>query len=147
MKDILKSNVCYLATSSKNGKPNVVPMGLVQPIDDSTVMIVDVRMNKTMCNLSENEQVALAVTDSAKMQAYQLKGKANVVTSGEIFENANLLVKEKAVIKSKRLQERLKTTTDPVIRKKIEAMLDNKSVPKSAVIISIEEIYSTMSTV
>jgi predicted pyridoxine 5'-phosphate oxidase superfamily flavin-nucleotide-binding protein len=147
MKDILKSNICYLATSSKNGKPNVVPMGLVQPIDDSTVMIVDVRMNKTRCNLSENEQVALAVTDSAKMQAYQLKGKANVVTSGEIFENANQLAKEKADKKSKRLQERLKETTDPVIRKKIEAMLGNKSVPKSAVIISIEEIYSTMSTV
>jgi len=147
MKEILKSNICYFATSSKDGKPNVVPMGLVEPIDDSTIMIVDVRMNKTRHNLSENMQVALAVTDSTKLMAYQLKGKANVVTSGALFEAAVALAKEKGDKKQKRLQTRLEETTDPAIRKKIENMLSRKSVPKSAVIISVEEIFPTMSTV
>ncbi|XHH10196.1 MAG: pyridoxamine 5'-phosphate oxidase family protein [Candidatus Bathyarchaeia archaeon] len=147
MKDILKSNICYFATSSKEGKPNVVPMGLVEPVDNSTIMIVDVRMNKTRHNLSENEMVALAVTDSTKLQAYQLKGKANVITSGALFETAVKLAKEKADKKQKRLQTRLEETTDPSIRQKLQNMLNKKSVPKAAVIISVEEIFSTMSNV
>ncbi|MGD6932716.1 MAG: pyridoxamine 5'-phosphate oxidase family protein [Candidatus Bathyarchaeia archaeon] len=147
MKDVLKSNICYFATSSQDGKPNVVPMGLVEPVDDSTIMIVDVRMNKTRRNLSENEQVAVAVTDSAKLLAYQLKGKANVITSGALFDTAVKLAKEKAEQKQKRLQTRLEETADPTIRKKIENMLNNKSVPKAAVVITVEEIFSTMSNV
>jgi predicted pyridoxine 5'-phosphate oxidase superfamily flavin-nucleotide-binding protein len=76
-----------------------------------------------------------------------LKGKANVVTSGALFEAAVALAKEKGDKKQKRLQTRLEETTDPAIRKKIENMLSRKSVPKSAVIISVEEIFPTMSTV
>jgi predicted pyridoxine 5'-phosphate oxidase superfamily flavin-nucleotide-binding protein len=147
MKDILKSNVCYFATSSKDGKPNVVPIGLVEALSDSALMMVDVRMNKTRQNLSENAQVALAVTDSAKLQAYQFKGTAKVITSGEFFDKAIQLAQEKAAKKRKRLQARLEETTDPVARSKLEKMMHRESEPKAAVIITVEESYSTMSSV
>ena len=144
MKDALKGNICYFATSSKDGKPNVVPMGLVEPIGDSQLMIVDVRMNKTRKNLAENEQVALAFTNSGRLQAYQFKGKAKVITSGELFDNAVQITKEKVHRRRHRLQHRLEETSDPEIRKKIEAMMDRDRVPKATILIDIEEIYPTM---
>ncbi|RLI78887.1 hypothetical protein DRP05_05825 [Archaeoglobales archaeon] len=47
MKEVLSRNICYFATSTKDGKPNVIPVGLVEPIDDSRILLVDVKMNKT----------------------------------------------------------------------------------------------------
>lgn len=63
MKEVLRSNICYFATSSKDGKPNVVPVGLVEPLSDSEVLVMDVRFNKTRKNLEEIPEVAIAVAD------------------------------------------------------------------------------------
>ena len=42
IKEILKTNISYFSTASRDSKPNVVPVGLVEPISDSEVLIVDV---------------------------------------------------------------------------------------------------------
>jgi len=34
MKTVLRNNICYLATSSRDGVPNVIPVGLVEALDD-----------------------------------------------------------------------------------------------------------------
>jgi predicted pyridoxine 5'-phosphate oxidase superfamily flavin-nucleotide-binding protein len=73
----------------------VVPVGLVEVLDDSTIAIVDVRMDKTRKNLAENDNVALAVTDVNRLVGYQFKGKAYVVSEGEIMEWAKEFVKRK----------------------------------------------------
>ena len=41
IKQMLDENIVYLATATKEGKPNVVPIGLVQAISDEEVLIVD----------------------------------------------------------------------------------------------------------
>ena len=53
MKEILKTNISYFATVSKDNKPNVIPIGLVEPISDFEVLIVDVLFNKTRKNLEK----------------------------------------------------------------------------------------------
>lgn len=144
MKEALKDNICYFATSTKDGKPNVVPIGLVETIGDSQLMLVDVRMNKTRKNIDENDQVALAVTDSARLQAYQFKGKAKIITSGKLFGKAVQITKEHAHKRQHRLEHRLEETTDPALRNKIEAMMNTGIMPKAAILIEITEIYPTM---
>jgi predicted pyridoxine 5'-phosphate oxidase superfamily flavin-nucleotide-binding protein len=144
MKDALSGNIGYFATSSKNGKPNVVPIGLISATSDSQLMVVDVRMNKTRKNLTENCMVALAVTNSARSQAYQFKGKATVMTSGELFDKSIQTVKEHEEKRRQRLKKRAEETTDPIVRNKLEKKMNRTLVPKAVIIIDVEEVYPTM---
>ncbi len=78
----------HFATSTKDGKPNVVPIGYVEVISDDEVLIVDTLMDKTRNNLEGNPQVAIAVEVMEDFKAYQLKGKAKIFAEGKVFENA-----------------------------------------------------------
>jgi predicted pyridoxine 5'-phosphate oxidase superfamily flavin-nucleotide-binding protein len=144
MKSALRNNICYLATSSKDGVPNVIPVGLVEVLDDSTIAVVDVRMDKTRRNLKENENVALAVTDSNKLQGYQFKGKASVVTTGEMMAWANEFVKKKLEKRHELLLNRLKSEKDPEIISKIKKLSEVTYQPKAVILIKVEEVYRTM---
>jgi predicted pyridoxine 5'-phosphate oxidase superfamily flavin-nucleotide-binding protein len=142
IKQMLDENIVYLATASKEGKPNVVPIGLVHAISDNEVLTVDVWLNKTRKNLEENTQVAISFTDFRRWESYQLKGKAKIYKSGEIYEKAFDIMKKKA----EKREESVGKIDNPEIReraKKIGEML-KKPKPKAAVLITIEEIYSHM---
>lgn len=142
IKQMLDENIVYLATASKEGKPNVVPIGLVHAISDNEVLIGDVWFNKTRKNLEENAQVAISFTDVKRWESYQLKGKAKIYKSGEIYEKIFDIMKKKA----EKREESVEKIDNPEIierAKKIREMLKNPN-PKAAVVITIEEIYSHM---
>jgi len=144
MKEVLRRNICYFATSTEDGKPNVIPVGLVEPIDNSRILLVDVKMNKTRRNLEENNAVALAVTDFEKLKAYQFKGKAKVVTEGELFEGAVKLAEERMKIRRERLERRIESESDPEMRKKVKEIAERKMKPKAAIVIEVKEVYPCM---
>ncbi|MCK4736403.1 MAG: pyridoxamine 5'-phosphate oxidase family protein [Methanophagales archaeon] len=142
IKQMLDENIVYLATASKEGKPNVVPIGLVHAISDNEVLIGDVWFNKTRNNLEENAQVAISFTDVKRWESYQLKGKAKIYKSGEIYEKIFDIMKKKA----EKREESVEKIDNPEIierAKKIREMLKNPN-PKAAVLITIEELYSHM---
>ena len=86
-KDVLaRMKVIPVATASKDGCPNVVPMTFVKALDDSTLLVADNYMDKGARNLEENPQVAVSVWDTETKQAYQIKGMAEVVRSGPVFD-------------------------------------------------------------
>jgi len=86
-KDVLaRMKPIPVATASKDGRPNVVPMSYVKALDDSTVLIADNYMDKGAKNLEENPQVAICVWDTETKQSYQIKGTAEVFRSGPIFD-------------------------------------------------------------
>ena len=124
IQDMINENVVHLATTSNDGKPNVVPVGGIRAISDSELLIVDVLFDKTKKNLLENPDVAIAVEVLGKgaPRGYQLKGRAKIFTSGEIFEEAEKMVEE--------------------MRKRWQGHTDLKV--KSAVLVDVEEIYSTV---
>ena len=126
IQETINGNLVHLATSSKDGKPNVVPVGGIRAISDSELLIVDVLFDKTKRNLLENSQVAIAVEALGKgmpPRGYQLKGRAKIFTSGEMFEQAEKMV---AAMRKRR--------RGPHSELKL----------KSAVLVKIEEIYSTV---
>ena len=129
MKEVLYENVCYFGTVSKDGRPNVIPMGLVEGVDDDKIVLVDVMFEKTKQNLVENNKVSLAVTDFKRKQSYQFKGIATVYSTGVEFELAQKVIDGEI--------ER---------RKKIGLEIDSVKewIPKSVVIIKVEEFYSNM---
>ncbi len=87
--------VVPVATASGDGVPNVVPMTFVKALDDSAVLVADNYMDKAAANLAENPQVAVCVWDLETKRAYQIKGRAEVLRAGPVYDEMVAWVKEK----------------------------------------------------
>ena len=111
-----KQKPIVLATATKDGIPNVVPVGMKRIIDDETILISDQYLNKTLKNIQTNPRVAITTWDKA--EGYQIKGTVTVETSGLRFEET-----------ARWAEERGKSINRPL-----------KS--KGALILKITEIYS-----
>ncbi len=113
MDAVEKENVVFFATATKDGIPNVVPIGFARPLDNKTILIVDNYMNKTRGNLENNPKASLVPRDASKCP-YQFKGTVEIHTSGEYFDDA--------VDWAKSVMSELS--------------------PKAAILLTVEEIYS-----
>ena len=87
MKKSINESIVFLTTATKDGIPNVAPMRALKVVDDETVVICDNFMHKTLKNIKENPNVALATSD-CKDHPFQYKGIAEYYTDGEWFEVA-----------------------------------------------------------
>lgn len=125
--EVLDRNVIYLATASLDGIPNVVPIGGKKIIDEESLLIVDVLLNRTKTNILDNPKVAIIVEDLKRQKpvSFQLKGTAAIYSEGEYLRQAEN-VSETAWQKRKKSGHRT--------RYKV----------RSAVIVNVEEIFSNM---
>lgn len=87
--------VVPVATASKDGVPNVVPMTFVKALDDSAVLVADNYMDKAAANLAENARVAVCIWDLETKRAYQIKGKAEILREGPVYDEMVPWVKGK----------------------------------------------------
>jgi predicted pyridoxine 5'-phosphate oxidase superfamily flavin-nucleotide-binding protein len=93
MKEIFeKQQTVVLATATKEGVPNVVPIGAKKIINEETILISDQFFNKTLKNIKENPYVAITIWDNH--EGYQLKGTVIVETSGPRFEETAKWIEE-----------------------------------------------------
>ena len=89
MKDFLgQGRLAYVATSSKDGIPNVAPKGSIGVLDDEHLVFADLYSKKTKSNLEENPHVAVAVVNPAAYEGYQFKGTAKKIEAGDPLERA-----------------------------------------------------------
>jgi hypothetical protein len=91
---LAQTKVIPVATASKDGAPNVVPMTFVKAQGDSAVLVVDNFMDKGALNLEENARLAICVWDLETKRAYQIKGTADVQRSGQVYDDAVAWVHE-----------------------------------------------------
>jgi hypothetical protein len=84
-----------VATASKNGIPNVVPIAFVVLDKDDTIWLADNFMQKTLANVKENPHAAIFLYDSDIRKCLQVKGKIEVKTSGVDYERMKKMVHEK----------------------------------------------------
>ena len=75
-----------VATASKDGVPNVVPIGFLELVDNETIWISDNFMKKTLDNVLENPKVSFYVWGPETKGCFQIKGTVEVKTSGPEFE-------------------------------------------------------------
>ena len=75
-----------VATASKAGIPNVVPIAYVRLVSDDTLWIADNFMKKTLANLKENPNAAIYILDPDSKECYQIKGNIEVKNSGPDFD-------------------------------------------------------------
>ncbi len=84
IKESLKATkIAYLATSTKDGNPNVVPIAAVKFLDDETLLISDQYFGKTLNNLKENPKIAL--TWWGEKDGFQIKADITIHTDDDIF--------------------------------------------------------------
>jgi len=115
MKALLASQLCFIATASPDGVPNIAPKGSTRVLDDEHIVFYELTGGRTWENLQKNPTVAIAVADISKLQGYRFTGKAEeIITEGELYEDA------------KKLAESLKLPVPP----------------KAAVKVKVEEIYN-----
>jgi predicted pyridoxine 5'-phosphate oxidase superfamily flavin-nucleotide-binding protein len=113
MKAMFEQELSVIATASKDGTPNVGPKGSVHVIDEETLAYAEGTGEKTLRNLQQNPKAAVLVVNREKGDGYQIKGKTELLSAGDFFEQVA------------RKQEQRKRPR-----------------PKYAVKIRIEEIYS-----
>jgi hypothetical protein len=96
MKDVMEKSRGYaVATCTKNGMPNVVPIHFVKALPDDEIMLADIFMKKTFENIQQNPVVAISVWDwdVKPRKGYQFKGTPRIETSGKIYDMAVEMVK------------------------------------------------------
>ena len=81
-----KMKVFPVATATKDGAPNVVPLAMVRLVDDETIWITDNFMNKSMSNLRVNPKVAIYIWGPEIKGCFQIKGVTSIKNSGPEYD-------------------------------------------------------------
>lgn len=79
-KYIDQSVLCWLATVSKDGIPNVSPKEMFTYLDDEHIGIAHIASPKSMRNLKTNPNVCVSFVDIFVQKGYKLTGQAEVIT-------------------------------------------------------------------
>jgi len=94
--DFAKMKIFPFATASKDGEPNVIPIGMCDLQEDGeTIWIADNYFNKTRNNLDENPRGAIYVWGPEIKGCYQIKGDIEIKTNGADYEKMYKMVKSK----------------------------------------------------
>lgn len=91
---LLKTSMWDLATCA-DGKPNVVPVAFKDVTKDGKLVVGDVFLETTLNNIQTNGgKIAISVYDAQNLEGYQIKGKAEYVTEGEIVDTFKAMVEK-----------------------------------------------------
>ena len=91
---VLKSSMWDLATCA-DGEPNVVPVAFKDVTAEGKLIVGDVFLETTLKNIRENNgSIAISVYDAESLEGYQIKGKAEYVTEGEIVNTFKAMVEK-----------------------------------------------------
>jgi len=86
VQDFFPGKMGWVATATREGMPNVTPKGSVKVLDDQHLIFADLFSLKTRQNLEQNPQVAVTVIDPATKKGYQIKGTAELISAGPLYE-------------------------------------------------------------
>ena len=92
--------VMAISTVDENGIPNVSAIASKKIINDDTIWTIDTFHNKTLQNIKQNRNIAIAMWKDSV--GYQIKGKATYYTKGETFEKGKawiLTLKPQKIVK------------------------------------------------
>jgi predicted pyridoxine 5'-phosphate oxidase superfamily flavin-nucleotide-binding protein len=92
MKEAMKTaKTIFLATCSKAGVPNVVPITTYKFIDDETMLLADNYMQKSLMNMKENPRIAFSYW--GEKGGFQIKGSVALHTDDQIYKDMVAWVK------------------------------------------------------
>ncbi|MBE6528457.1 MAG: pyridoxamine 5-phosphate oxidase [Thermoplasmata archaeon] len=88
LEEMKATGIIAFATASKDGTPNVVPVGMIFQGEDGNIWLIDNYLNKTLKNLKENPKAAFYIWSRDFKESYQIKGTVTIENSGADYEKA-----------------------------------------------------------
>ena len=89
MRAVIRSaHLCFAATVTPDGRPNVSPKGTIRVWDDEHLFFLDLASPGTRANLKVNPHMELNVVDQLSRRGYRFSGKATLHVNGNVFERA-----------------------------------------------------------
>lgn len=87
MKDAVpRIRLCFVATVSPDGKPNLSAKGSLCVWDDDHLLFADIASPQTMRNLETNPHVEINTVDQIGRRGFRFKGIAEILRAGETFD-------------------------------------------------------------
>jgi predicted pyridoxine 5'-phosphate oxidase superfamily flavin-nucleotide-binding protein len=86
LQEFIKGKQGWVATASRDGMPNMSIKGSLRVLDQEHLVFADLFSLKTRKNLQENPKIAVMVYDAESRRGYELKGTAEQIESGALFD-------------------------------------------------------------
>ena len=86
MKALIKEQQAFIATASPDGTPNIAPKGSTRVLDEEHITFAESAGKTTYENIKKNPKVAIVVCDRAQMKCLRFQGKAEIITTGPLFD-------------------------------------------------------------
>lgn len=87
MKKIISEQLSLIVTVSKEGQPNVAPKGTMRVLNDEELVYAEIFGGTTLQNILDNpEAIMVAAVDRGTKELVRLRGKAEVIGEGELYE-------------------------------------------------------------
>ena len=85
-KFVEQQKLAYVATICPDGTPNLSPKGTIRVWDGDHVFFADIHSPGTVENLKVNPAIEINVVDIFTRKGYRLKGRADVLSGGSLYE-------------------------------------------------------------
>jgi len=82
------AHLCFAATVSPDGRPNLSPKGTIRVWDDRHVFFLDIASPGTRRNLAADPRIELNVVDGLSRRGYRLTGTAALHRGDDVYESA-----------------------------------------------------------
>jgi len=82
---VADAKLCYVATVSPDGTPNLSPKGSLEVWDDRHLVFANIASPDTVRNLAKNPAIEINVLDPFARRGFRFKGTAQVLDSGPVF--------------------------------------------------------------
>lgn len=99
MRAIVESaHLCFAATVTPDGRPNLSPKGTIRVWDDARLFFLDIASPGTRANLAQNPYIEINVVEERSRRGYRFFGRATIHTDDDVFHDAmkRVFAEEKA---------------------------------------------------
>ncbi len=86
---IASARLCFAATVSPDGRPNLSPKGTIRVWDDGHLFFLDIASPGTRRNLRHNPWIELNVVDQLSRRGYRFLGRATLHEDDEVYRTAS----------------------------------------------------------
>jgi hypothetical protein len=81
-------HLCFAATVSSDGRPNLSPKGTIRVWDQNHIFFCDIDSPKTRSNLKVNPWIEVNVVDPLSRRGYRFLGKATLHHDDDVYRQA-----------------------------------------------------------
>jgi predicted pyridoxine 5'-phosphate oxidase superfamily flavin-nucleotide-binding protein len=82
------AHLCFCATVTPDGRPNVSPKGTIRAWDGARLFFLDIASPRTRANLQHSPFVELNVVDQLSRRGWRFRGTATLHTDDEVYRKA-----------------------------------------------------------